>query len=258
MKEKLTEAAIMESLNTTIIGRKIIYQSEMPSTMDTARKEVLGGTLEGTVIITDEQTAGKGRIGRPWLSPKGCVALSVILYPDVSLLSSIIMVASLAVLYAIRDITGLNPMIKWPNDIMINDKKVCGILIEGGIKESGKNHAIIGIGINVNLDTAYLGKVSVPATSILNELGREVSRLKLIRNLLIKIDKLYLSLRSGIDLYKEWRQNLETLGRQVHIKMGEEVFEGVAESVTRDGNLMLRTREGNLNRIIAGDVTIRY
>ncbi|UCE97627.1 MAG: biotin--[acetyl-CoA-carboxylase] ligase [Dehalococcoidia bacterium] len=258
MKEKLTGAAIMECLNTTIVGRKIIYQSEMPSTMDTARKEVLGGTLEGTVIITDEQTAGKGRIGRPWLSPKGCVALSVILCPEVSLLSSIIMVASLAVLYAIRDITGLNPMIKWPNDIMINDKKVCGILIESGVKEGGKDHTIIGIGINVNLDAVYLGKVSVPATSILNELGREVSRLKLIRNLLIEIDKLYLCVRNEGSLYEEWRQYLDTLGRQVYVKMGEEIFEGVAESVTRDGNLMLRTREGNLKRIIAGDVTIRY
>ncbi len=258
MEEKLTEAAILECLKTTIIGRKIIYQPEMPSTMDTARKEVLEGTLEGTVIITDEQTAGKGRIGRLWSSPKGCIALSVILYPEASILPSIIMVASLAVLYTIRHITGLNPMIKWPNDIMINHKKVCGILIEGGVKEGGKDHTVIGIGINVNLDPECLGEISVPATSLSNELGREVSRLELIRYLLLKIDKLYLTVRNGIAVYKEWQQNLDTLGRQVHVKMGNEIFEGVAESVERDGSLMLRMREGNLKRIVAGDVTVRY
>ncbi len=258
MAQKLTEAAIKECLSTTFTGRDVIYQQKMVSTMDTAKKEILKGALEGTVIITDKQTAGKGRIGRLWSSPKGCIALSVILYPESSILPSIIKLASLAVLYTIRNITGLNPVIKWPNDIMIKDKKVCGILVESGVREEGKGYTIIGIGVNVNLDPKRLGEVSVPATSLSNELGREVSRLELIRYLLLEIEKLYLTVRDGIPVHKEWRQNLDTLGRQVNVKMGEEIFEGVAESVKRDGSLMLRMRDGNLKRIVAGDVTIRY
>jgi len=256
VEEKITEASIARDLNTSFVGQRIIYHSKIPSTMELARREALEGALEGTAVITDEQTAGKGRIGRFWSSPKGCIALSIILYPKQAYLPSLIMVASLAVMHTIKCVTGLRSQIKWPNDVLINGKKVCGILVESGVQGGRSNYAIIGIGINVNLEAAYIGEVSLMATSLSDELGKQVSRLEIVRKLLREIERLYLSAQDGEAVYQEWRQNLETLGRSVSAKSGNDVYEGIAESVEKDGSLMLRLRDGSLKRIVAGDVTL--
>ncbi len=257
MEEKLTQASITRDLNTGFVGQKIIYRSKVPSTMELARKEALAGAPEGTVVIADRQTAGKGRMGRSWLSPSGCIALSVVLYTRVIYLSSLIMVASLAVMNSIKFVTGLNPQIKWPNDVMINGKKVCGILIESGVKDSDTNYAIIGIGINVNLKTACLDNVLTPATSLSDELGREVSGLAIVRRLLQEVECLYRSAQNSEAVYRNWRQNLETLGKWVNARSGNEVYEGFAEDVEKDGSLILRLRDGSLKRITTGDVTLK-
>ena len=258
MEDKLTEASIASGLDTAFIGRRITCHSKISSTMEIAKRKALEGTPEGTVVITDEQTAGKGRTGRVWSSPRGCVALSVILYPETAYLSSLIMIASLAVMHAIEHVTGLHPKIKWPNDILINGRKVCGILVESGVQGGRSNYAVIGIGINVNLDAAYLGEVSLKATSLSGEMGKEVPRLELIRSLLFEMERLYIAARDGETVYKEWRSNLETLGRTVNAKSGDNTYEGVAESVERDGSLILRLRDGSLKRIVAGDVTLKH
>ncbi|GAH88453.1 unnamed protein product, partial [marine sediment metagenome] len=112
--------------------------------MEVAKQEAQLGAVEGTVIIADEQTAGRGRIKRVWLSPKGSVALSIILYPSVVNLPSLIMLASLAVVHSIEAVTGLKPQVKWPNDVLVNDKKVCGILIESSVRGNIVDYAIIG------------------------------------------------------------------------------------------------------------------
>jgi BirA family biotin operon repressor/biotin-[acetyl-CoA-carboxylase] ligase len=224
--------------------------------MEVAKREALKGTLDGTVVIADEQTAGKGRIGRFWSSPKGCIALSIILYPKPAYLSSLIMVASLAVMHTIKSVTGLYSPIKWPNDVLINGKKVCGILVESGVQGSDSNYAIIGIGINVNLEARCLDDVSFMATSLSNELGREVSRLKIMRKLLRDIERLYISANEDEMVYREWQRNLETLGRLVNAKSGENTYEGIAESVERDGSLLLRLRDGSQKRFVAGDVIL--
>jgi len=258
VEDKLTEASIASGLDTDFIGRRITCHSKISSTMEVARNKVLEGAPEGTVVITDEQTAGKGRTGRVWSSPKGCIALSVILYPETAYLSSMIMIASLAVMHAIEHVAGLHPKIKWPNDILINGRKVCGILVESGVQGGRSNYAIIGIGINVNLEAAYLDAVSLKPTSLSDELGKEVSRLKLVRHLLFEMERLYITARNGETVYKEWRSNLETLGRTVNAKSGDNTYEGVAESVERDGSLMLRLIDGSLKRIVAGDVTLKH
>ena len=256
MEEKITEASIARDLNTSFIGQRIIYHSKIPSTMKVARREALEGALEGTAIIADEQTVGKGRIGRFWSSPKGCIALSIILYPKPAYLPSLIMVASLAVMHTIKCVTGLRSQIKWPNDVLINGKKVCGILVESGIQGSESNYAIVGIGINVNLEATCLDEVSLTATSLSDELGSQVSRLEIARELLREMECLYLSAQDGEAVYQEWRQNLETLGRWVNVKSGNDLYEGFAESVEKDGSLMLRLKDGSLKRIVAGDITL--
>ena len=167
------------------------------------------------------------------------------------------MVASLAVVHSIEAVTGLKSQVKWPNDVIINGKKVCGILIESDVKGDRVDFTIIGIGINVNFRLADFPELVPIATSLSDELGRNVSRLDMIRCLLVEIEKLYLTLLAGGSIYEEWRDSLVTLGRRVQVKMGKIIYEGVAESVARDGSLLLRQRDGSLTKIVAGDVTLR-
>jgi BirA family biotin operon repressor/biotin-[acetyl-CoA-carboxylase] ligase len=225
--------------------------------MEVARREAQRGAVEGAVIIAEEQTAGRGRPRRTWLSPRGSIALSIILYPDVAYLPSLIMLTSLAVAHSIEAVTGLKPGLKWPNDVLINGRKVCGILIESEVRGSRADYTVIGIGINVNLNLSDFPEIPPTATSLSDELGREVSRLEIIRHLLVEVEQLYLNLQAGGSVYEEWRDNLVTLGRRVHVSWGETVYEGIAESVARDGSLLLRHQDGSLTRIVAGDVTLR-
>ena len=258
MKEdSLSPAAITRNLATKFIGQRVIYYPSLPSTMAVAREEAQNRAPEGTAVIADEQTAGRGRMGRVWRSPKGSIALSVILYPDVGYLPSLIMVASLAVVHSIELVAGLKPQVKWPNDVLIADKKVCGILVESRVRGNIVDYSIIGIGVNINLDPAHLGEVLPPATSLSQELGREVSRQDVVRQLLLETDRLYLSLLAGGSVYEEWRDRLVTLGRRVTVTWAKTRYEGVAESVDRDGSLLLRRADGSLTRIVAGDVTLR-
>jgi BirA family biotin operon repressor/biotin-[acetyl-CoA-carboxylase] ligase len=226
--------------------------------MEVARREAQEEAAEGTTIIAEEQTAGRGRIRRPWLSPKGSISLSIILYPNAAYLPSLIMLTSLAVVRSIEAVAGLKPGIKWPNDVLINGKKVCGILIEGSMRGNMVDYAIMGIGINLNLKLSEFPEISQNATSLSDELGKEVPPLDIIRHLLIEVERLYLNLQSGASVYEEWRDNLVTLGRQVHVTWGGVVYEGVAESVARDGSLLLRRSDGTLTRIVVGDVTLRH
>jgi len=225
--------------------------------MQLAKQEALKGAAEGTAIIADEQTAGKGRIRRAWLSPEGCIALSIILYPGISSLPYLVMLTSLAVAHGIEKVSGIKPQLKWPNDVLINGKKVCGILIESDLRGSKVTYTIIGIGINVNLRLSEFPELAATATSLSDELGRSVSRVELIRCLFLEIERLYLTLPDGEAIYTEWRDRLVTLGQQVQVTSGDGITRGVAESVDRNGSLWLRQPDGNLTRIIAGDVTLR-
>jgi BirA family biotin operon repressor/biotin-[acetyl-CoA-carboxylase] ligase len=253
----LSPASIINNLETQFVGQRVIYYPSLTSTMEVAKRKAQRGAAEGTVIIAGEQTAGKGRIKRPWLSPRGNIALSIILYPSVVYLTSLIMLASLAVVYSIESVTGLKPQLKWPNDVLINGRKVCGILIESDVRGNRVDYTIIGIGINVNLRLADFPEISPIATSLSDELGRELPCLDLIQRLLVEIEKLYLALTSGESIYELWRDRLVTLGRRVEVRWGKTIYEGIAESVARDGSLLLRRSDKSLTKIVAGDVTLR-
>jgi BirA family biotin operon repressor/biotin-[acetyl-CoA-carboxylase] ligase len=256
MKESLSPTAITNNLGTRFIGQRVIYYPSLPSTMDEAKRQAQQGAKEGTVIVAGEQTAGRGRMKRGWLSPRGSIALSIILYPKLAYLSSLIMVASLGVAHCIEKVTGLKAEIKWPNDVLVNSKKVCGILIESEVKGKRADYAIIGIGINVNLKPADFSEVLPLATSLSHELGKDISRLDLIRCLLAEIESLYLALPSGEAVYQEWRDKLVTLGKKVRLSSEETTLEGIAESVASDGSLLLRQSDGSLTKVVAGDVTL--
>ena len=257
VKDSLSPASIANNLETCFIGQRIIYYPTLVSTMEVARQEAQMGVVEGTVILADEQTAGRGRLKRVWLSPKGSIALSVILYPDVAYLPSLIMLASLAVVHSIEAITGLKSQIKWPNDVLVNGKKVCGILVESEVQGNSVGYAIVGIGINVNIRLSHFPDIVSTATSLSDELGRDVSRLDVIRHLLVEMERLYLTLPAGGSVYEEWRDRIVTLGKRVQVSSGKTRYEGIAKSAARDGSLLLRLSDGGLIKIVAGDVTLR-
>ncbi len=252
--DTLSGESIQRDLGTRIIGRQVVYYPSVTSTNDIARQAAAGGAPEGTVIVAGEQTAARGRLKRTWLSPAGNLAFSYVLYPSAERLASLIMVASTAVVQAVKSITRLEATIKWPNDIQINGRKLCGILIENDIKGS-RICSVTGIGINVNRQMDAVPGIDLPATCLARELGREVPLVALARRLLIELDALYRS--SPAIVFEAWRSRLVTLGKTVRARTSDAVYEGVAESVAPDGSLALRIPGGGLVRIIAGDVTLR-
>ncbi|NQT31789.1 MAG: biotin--[acetyl-CoA-carboxylase] ligase [Deltaproteobacteria bacterium] len=253
----LSPAAITDGLATRFIGQEVSCYPSLPSTNDVAKRRAQEGAKEGTVIVAEEQTAGRGRIKRRWLSPRGSIALSIILYPPLAYLPSLIMVASLAVARSIEQVTGLKAKIKWPNDVLVNYKKICGILVESNVRGDKVDYAVIGIGINVNIKLSEFPQIAPMATSLSRELGRDVPRREVIRSLLAEAEKLYLALAAGDSVFRQWRDNLVTLGKKVQVSSGEATYSGIAESVASDGSLLLRQPDGSLLKIVAGDVTLR-
>ena len=256
MARELSAAAITAGLKTTLIGQKISYYHSLPSTMDAARREILQGAAAGTVIIAGEQTRGRGRRQRTWLTPAGNIALSIILFPDIKALPYLIMIASLAAAQSIETITGVKTQIKWPNDVLVNGKKVCGILTENEVKGKATS-SIIGIGINIDLKVADYAEIADTAASLKSLPNKDDLRVQLIRSLLTQFERLYLQLPDGKSIFEAWRNRLVTLGQKVKATAGNQIIEGTAESVDASGALAIRGADGTLTRVVAGDVTLR-
>jgi BirA family biotin operon repressor/biotin-[acetyl-CoA-carboxylase] ligase len=257
MNRALSADAVMENLGTRLIGRRVLYYLRTASTNQLTKQEAQAGAPEGTVVIAGEQTLGRGRRERNWVSPPGNLALSFVLYPAIEHLPSLIMVASLATAHAVTSVAGLEAGIKWPNDVLVGGKKVCGILVESKVKGNRVDYAVTGIGVNVNIHMADYPEVAAMATSIYDELGREVSLVRLARALLKELDGFYQGLLAGRPVFESWRNSLVTLGREVSVTSADAVFSGVAEAVEGDGSLLVRRADGSLARVVAGDVTIR-
>ena len=249
-------ASIKHQLNTRFVGQQLYYFPSLSSTMETANTMAKEGATEGTVVIANEQTSGKGRSGNVWISPRGNLAISIIFKPQLNILPQLIMVASLAVVQTIRKATGIEAQIKWPNDVLIKGKKVCGILIENELKNNRVNFAVIGIGINVNLDPSVFPEISAIATDLSHEAGKEISETDLTAVLLSELEQLYLEAQAGTPVHKQWQERLETLGKWIHVRSGKSIEEGKAETATEHGNLILRHADGSLTEIVAGEVTV--
>lgn len=250
--------SLRQRLRTKFVGRNVLYYPVTSSTMDVAKQAVKEGVAEGTIVIADQQTAGRGRLGRKWLSPpESSILLSIILYPKLEELPRLNMAACLAVARSIERVTGLKPSIKWPNDVLIEGKKVSGVLMESDVQGDIVRYAIVGLALNVNLDPSSIPEIAETATSLKEALGREVSRLDMLESLLTEFEELYCALRRGEPIESEWRRRLETLGREVTVRSGQDVRVGYAEATDENGNLLLRLRDGRLVTIAAGDVTLR-
>jgi BirA family biotin operon repressor/biotin-[acetyl-CoA-carboxylase] ligase len=257
VEEESSSTFSVNDLQTGFIGKKAIYYPRVSSTMDAARDEVRKGADAGTVVIAGEQTEGRGRMKRTWLSPKGNIAFSVILYPEVSYLPFLVMIAALAAARGIETVTGLDTSIKWPNDILISGKKAGGILIENEVKGKEVLYAIIGIGINTDVAPTWDDGKALPATCLKDESGKNVPRTQIIKQILEEMESLYLRLPDSDPISREWRDRMATLGKRVRVYANDKILEGVAETVDPSGSLLLRHADGSSSVIVAGDVTLR-
>jgi len=244
------------------VGRDIVVFKETASTNDVADQLAHSGAVEGTVIFAEAQTRGRGRLGRRWFSPPGRgIWMSVILRPPFPphQVTRLTLMSAVAARDAIQRVTGLSPAIKWPNDIVISGKKVAGILTEMTAEQERILHAIVGIGINVNITKQELPQwIRTIATSLQIELGHPVFRPSLAAELITQIDRWYhLLLENGFDrVIKEWQTHCTTIGKFVEINSGSKKILGFAECVDDDGALLVRTGTGRVERIIGGDVTL--
>ncbi len=243
------------ALETHFIGKDIIYYPRLPSTMDAARDRARRRAAGGTVVIAGEQSGGRGRLRRAWFTPPGNLALSIVLYPAIEELPYLIMIASLAAARAIEKSTGLETQIKWPNDVLIGEKKVGGILVESEVSGGKVAFAVVGIGINVRLRPADISEIAATATSLESE-DASVSLPELARTLLVEFERLYLTLPDGGPIFAAWRGRLVTPGRKVAARWRNSTIIGVAEGVDESGALLIRRADGTLERVVAGDVTL--
>lgn len=254
----LNLALVEERLRTAYVGRRLVYCTSAPSTQDIARAEAQAGTPEGTAVLAEEQTAGRGRLGRSWVSPAGTnLYLTLVMRPPAESLRWLSMVTPLAVAEAVEGTTGLSPRIKWPNDILVGGRKLSGVLIETELAGAEVSFALVGIGLNVNLDVEAIPEIADIATSLHRELGREAPREELLAALLNRFEALYEEARQGDAVYRAWRSRLETLGRRVRVAFAGQQEEGLAEEVDREGRLVLRRDDGSRVTVDAGDVTLR-
>ncbi len=254
--DRLFASEVLSRLNTKFIGKKIYYFDSVSSTMDTAGSLAMKNAPEGTVVIAEAQTKGRGRLGREWLSPKyKGIYLSLILRPEVlpNQASIFTLLSAVGISEAVKEIADLDAQIKWPNDILLHNKKVGGILTELNAEMDQVRFLIIGIGLNVNND-----KKSLPANAIsLKEAKKEeISRVELLKEILRRIESnLLLFQAKGTEpVLEKWRRHSLTLNRRVKVSCHKEHIEGEAIDIDSDGALLVRRDSGITSRVMAGDV----
>ena len=235
-------------------GHTLFTYDSIGSTMDRARELARKGAPEGTLVIAAEQTEGRGRLDRAWISPAGSLYLSLLLYPSPEKLPYLTMLAGLAVAESIDETTNIHSNLKWPNDVLIKAKKIAGILVESGVAR-GKQFAVIGIGINVNIDVDTCPEIAGIATSLSKETGHPVGPLKLLTSVVREIETFYSDF-DRLGLLNLWKSRLVTLGRKVKATSGTTVIEGTATGVKDDGGLIILQSDGTECAVIAGDVTL--
>lgn len=245
-----------------LIGKEILFYETVDSTNTVGEALAEKGRAEGTVIIADSQEKGRGRLGRSWVSPPSLnIYMSMVLRPKIEPKDTtlITIMAAVGCTIALRKVTGLNVSIKWPNDLMVSDKKMGGILTEMRVARKKIKYVVTGIGINVNMDSDALpDEIKEIATSIKIETGMSYPRAEILIEILNQIDHWYRILKEmrRKELLYEWQLLTSTLGRQVKITTSKETLTGLAESIDDEGMLVLRLPSGAPRVIRSGDLTV--
>lgn len=256
----LTSVEIKSNLKTKWVGKKIHHFHRLGSTNSQAYQLALNGCEEGEVVIAESQEKGRGRLGRHWFSPPFLnLYLSVILRPKISPLqaSLVTLMAAIATADAIQKFSGLIPLIKWPNDILLRDRKVAGLLNEIHSEMDQIHFVILGMGVNLNMEEKMFPReIRTVATSLKIEMGETISRKAFLQFLLFELERWYMIfLREGsAAILKAWRDRADIKGRRVKVNSFGEAIVGTAIDVDSDGALILETTEGKRKRIVAGDI----
>ncbi|HEX9917260.1 MAG TPA: biotin--[acetyl-CoA-carboxylase] ligase [candidate division Zixibacteria bacterium] len=252
---------IKDNLHTKFLGQKIHSYQTLKSTNLLAYKLAEAGSPEGAIVISEKQTAGKGRMGREWFSPsKVGLWMSLVLRPDIppSKAAGLSLCAGLALAQTIQNLFGLKAKIKWPNDCLINGKKVAGILLELSAEIDQIRFVIMGVGININQKRSdFPSGLQDKATSIRIELGQRVRRLDTLKSFLEKFEKIYLVFRKkGLGTYRQdIKKYSSVLNKEIRIKSGDEVITGKAYDIDDNGSLVIKTKDGT-RAIITGEVNL--
>lgn len=256
-----------EELELSLTGefvKEIVIYDELLSTNEEAKNRASAGDPEGTVVLAEQQTDGKGRMGRTWVSPPGLgLWFSLILKPSIMphQAAQLTFVSAVVVCRAIRDYTGMEAAIKWPNDIMLKNKKICGILTELSAEVDQINYIVAGIGVNVNHQTEHFSaEIADRATSLYLVSGIKYRRIELLVMLLSIFEEIYREYQEKGFSYilKQWRELNCTIGQEVKVISQQEVYYGTAIDIDEHGQLLVQTPEGEVRYVIVGDVSIRY
>ncbi len=249
-------------LHTDWAGRKVVYLESVDSTNNHAKILAETGAVEGTLVVADEQTGGRGRRGRSWCTPKGStIAMSLILRPKIrpELASMVTLIMGLAAAEALREICQVEAGLKWPNDVVIHGKKVCGILTEMSAEMSGIHYLVIGTGINTGI-REFPEELSDKATSLVLETGKQISRAVLIAECLKKFEKYYgWFLKTGdlTFLKEKYEALLLNKGKQVRVLEPGREYQGSCLGINEKGELLVKKEDGSISVVYAGEVSVR-
>jgi len=263
MKELLDQAEIIKGLGRSVFSRNLIFHKTIDSTNTHAKELARKGAPHGTLVLAEEQTAGKGRLDRKWLSPgHENLLFTILLRPALNAdnIFPLTMILAVSAIDAIKEMAGLNVLIKWPNDLYVNGKKLAGILTEFSIKDGSVEYVILGLGLNVNWMPGRGDGILYAATSILAESGIRVSRNELLTGILRRFEPAYEDVLSGkIDeLHSRWSELSFVIGKDVEIISIDEVTRGKVIAIDREGALILKNSMGHEIRILSGDVSLRF
>jgi len=245
---------IKSLVTDTPIRYSVHYVEKCRSTQDVAEALAREGAGEGLVVVAEEMSGGRGRLGRKWVAGKGGLWFTILLKPPtVEGLQLISLGAGVAVAEALRELHGVEATLKWPNDVLVDDKKLCGILVEGRMEADRVHYVLVGVGINVNNDIPE--ELRDTAVSLKELLGVLVPRVPLLAATLVKFAGIYALLRQGRhgEVLLRWKKLSSTLGRNIRVITHDEVIEGKAIDVGIDGSLVVEVR-GTLRKVYAGDV----
>lgn len=254
---------ICNGLGQSMFSTKIVFHRSLDSTNILAKELATKGSPEGTIVLTEEQTRGMGRMGRRWLSP-GYVNLlfSILLYPNIKpdQIFVLTMTLALATIEAIKERSGLTPRIKWPNDLYVDRRKLAGILAEFSLSHGRTEYVILGLGLNVNWNPNHEADVTNPATSILQETGIILLRNDLLAGILRLFEDYYRDVLAGKidDFYRRWNELSLIMGQEVEIQSAKERIRGTAIRIDKKGALVIKDNHDKEQKIISGDVSVRF
>ncbi len=258
----LSESEIISRLDTAWAGKNLCFFEEVDSTNTQAQHMAMAGAPSGTLVVTDCQTAGKGRRGRVWQSPKGSsVYMTILMRPQFlpERASMLTLIMGLSIVQAIREITGLEAVIKWPNDVVLNKKKVCGILTEMSAQMDYIEYLVIGIGINVNM-REFPEELADKATSLFLELGSPVNRSQLVAGSMKAFEKNYAVFEKTQDmsgLLEEYQKVLANKDQPVRVLQPHHEYSGIARGINARGELLVEREDGTVEAVYAGEVSVR-